>query len=709
MTAAPAPFFQSKQWRRLEMALLLAILLLAAGLRLWRLDQLPPGFYHDEAYNGLDALSLVQGKTFPQFYEGWELYAQDAHGDNPPAPTRFPIFFEGNYGRELLHIYLMALSIWLLGPTPFAVRLVPALAGVLAVFTTYLAAKAVLGTGEIEDQRLKLKNEYVSQSLILHLSPLFAAFFMAILLPAIHFSRFGLRMMPFVVVETLVVYFFWRGVNGAKENPQSSILRQAQDRFVNRQFFVFALAGLFLGLGVYVYAAGRVLPLLFVVFVPLWFWQDKAARRLWRQVALMAGVSLLTALPLLLYFARYPYFFSFRMAYVANKGLGVVAGQPFLTWFLNVGRVIGGLFWQGETHLRHNLPGRPFLDPIQTILFLAGLVHILRQKFNPRALFLLLWLIVMLLPSILSGDAPHFGRMSGALPVVAIFLAMGLVKVGEMVNSLQFTVNNRRLLLFTVYGTLFTASLIFTFRDYFIRYANHPQLAADFYLPDWELGQLAAAQPADTMLYLTPTQEEMATIYFALADPDRLRSYSGADGAIPAGKPGQPSLYFIRPDDALSLHNLQTYFPQGSTGAAQNGFIPFAVPAAAPRTPGLTPIDAAWGDQIRLVAWSLTPNEGQLRLTLAWQALAPVDVDYTVFVHLLGADGLPLAQADRLPGGYPTGDWQPGEIVVDTFVVNLPPDLPPGTYPVQTGLYDLTTLGRLGTAVLTEIELPNEQ
>ena len=67
---------------------LLVVLLVAAGLRFWQLGQLPPGLYHDEAYNGLDALSLLQGWTFPQFYEGWELYAQDAHAERPPVPTR---------------------------------------------------------------------------------------------------------------------------------------------------------------------------------------------------------------------------------------------------------------------------------------------------------------------------------------------------------------------------------------------------------------------------------------------------------------------------------------------------------------------------------------------------------------------------------------------------------------------------------------------
>ncbi|MCZ7668390.1 MAG: hypothetical protein M5U34_14960 [Chloroflexi bacterium] len=176
----------------------------------------------------------------------------------------------------------------------------------------------------------------------------------------------------------------------------------------------------------------------------------------------------------------------------------------------------------------------------------------------------------------------------------------------------------------------------------------------------------------------------MATIYFALADPARLRSYSGAAGALPVGQPGQPSLYFVRPDDAASLQHLQAYFPDGVMGVAQSGFIPFAVSAETPRTEGLTAVNTPLGAQIQLVGWSLTPLENQLRVTLAWQALAPLSLDYTAFVHLLGADGPPLAQTDRPPGGHPTSDWRPGEIVVDTFVVDLPSDLPPGRYALQT-------------------------
>ncbi|MEZ4516948.1 MAG: hypothetical protein R3C44_08960 [Chloroflexota bacterium] len=174
---------------------LLIILLLAAALRFWRLGDLPPGLYHDEAYNGLDALSLLQGKEFPQFYEGWELYTQDAHATRPANPTKFPVFFEGNYGREPLHVYLMALSIALAGATPFAVRAVPAAAGVLAVLTTFLAAYALLG--EVTKNRFSP-----------WLLPVLAAFTLAVLYPAVHFSRFGIRAMLFVPCATLSVYGF---------------------------------------------------------------------------------------------------------------------------------------------------------------------------------------------------------------------------------------------------------------------------------------------------------------------------------------------------------------------------------------------------------------------------------------------------------------------------------------------------------------------
>jgi hypothetical protein len=86
-----------------------------------------------------------------------------------------------------------------------------------------------------------------------------------------------------------------------------------------------------------------------------------------------------------------------------------------------------------------------------------------------------------------------------------------------------------------------------------------------------------------------------------------------------------------------------------------------------------------------------------LRMTLFWQAIAPMDVDYTVFVHLRDAQGETRAQGDAQPfdGLYPTSQWQPGETVAQPVEVDLPPDLTAGPYSLYIGLYRLDTMARL--------------
>ncbi len=670
--------------RRVIWVILLAVMILAAIFRFWRLDSLPPGLYHDEAYNGLDALSLIQGRTFPQFYEGWELYAADAHAMQPAKETRFPIFFEGNYGREPLHVYLMAVSLLLMGATPFAIRAVPAAAGVLAVLTTFLAARALLA-----DQTRNGSG---------YLVPLLAALTVAILYPAVHFSRFGIRAMVFVPVETMVVACFWWGAGRSG--------RESESKSDAATWLLFLLAGALLGVGLYTFAAARLLPLVWIVFVPLWFWRDRDAfRRLWGPILGMIGAALLTALPLLMFFLRYPYYFVFRIAYVANKGKGAVEGKVWLTWLLNIGRVLRGLLWQGETHLRHNLPGRPYLDLIQAFLFLLGLIGAFRRVSGPRFQFLLIWFGVMLLPSILSGDAPHFGRLSGAAAPAAILVALGAEWLYQRLRGAlegRWGTDRGQQVAALLILLIFAASALWTVRDYFGRYANHPDLAADFYLADWEMGQYAAEQARQGRVYLTPTQEELATILFALENQDQLRNYDGSKGLVAAGVPGSTALYLVRPDDQASLQALQSYFTDGWLGPAAEAYIPYRVEADAARIRTEQLTDIPFGEKINLVGWTADWKGDHLLLTLAWQAKVNMEKDYTAFVHLVDGDGRLLGQLDRPPAGYPTSDWQPGEIVVDQYKVDLPDDLAQGKeIGLNTGFYYLPTLEALGeTSVL---------
>lgn len=656
------------QWPYL---MLLLIVLLAAALRFWRLDSLPPGLYHDEAYYGLDALSLIRGEMFPQFYEGWELYALDAHAQRPAEPTRFPVFFEGNYGREPLHVYLVALSIRLFGNTPFAIRAVTAAAGILAVFTTWLAARALFPPKEDRIFRGELL-------------PLLAAFTLAVVYPALHFSRFGIRAMTLLPPMTLAVYAFWRG-------------------WRKRRAMWWGMAGFFVGLSLYTFAAARLFPLVFICFGGYLLLADRVGlRERWRGLALATTTALLVAAPLLIFFLRYPYFFVFRMAYVANRGAGVVEDAPALTWLLNVSRVIGGLFWQGETHLRHNLPGRPYLDPMQAGLFLAGVIQAGRRR-GSEYIFLLLWCGVMLLPSILSGDAPHFGRLTGVAPALSILVAVGGVWLIEGINRRATASWVVPAVLLVMCG----ASLFLTARDYFGRYASHPDLARDFYQADWKLGLFAATQPADAVLYLSPSQEEMATLYFALGHPDQLRSFNGQEGLIPAGIPDRPAVYFIRPEAEDTLANLRAYFPEGELGEPGDHFLPFSVPATAERVRTANAASAEFGGILGLAGYTVDAEDDHLLVTLAWRSLAGSPVDYTAFVHLIDSSGNLVAQSDRPPAGYPTSDWRPGEIVIDPFHIDIPDGLPPGVYQLQTGFYDPANVARLGeAAALGDVTLP---
>ncbi len=113
------------------------------------------------------------------------------------------------------------------------------------------------------------------------------------------------------------------------------------------------------------------------------------------------------------------------------------------------------------------------------------------------------------------------------------------------------------------------------------------------------------------------------------------------------------------------------------------------------------PLTADFNGQVRLLGYTAEPAQGKagqpLRLTLYWQAAAPLPHNYTVFVHLRQPGGGNVAQADHLPLGsiFPTSLWPVGETIRETSDLPLPPDLAPGEYELWAGLYLLETGERL--------------
>jgi hypothetical protein len=109
------------------------------------------------------------------------------------------------------------------------------------------------------------------------------------------------------------------------------------------------------------------------------------------------------------------------------------------------------------------------------------------------------------------------------------------------------------------------------------------------------------------------------------------------------------------------------------------------------------PTQVEFGERIMLLGFDRELLEGELQLTLYWQAERPLDQNWTVFVHVLHGTETLVAQHDGQPrdGRYPTSVWDQGEVVDDYHRLTLPSDAPAGDYQVTVGLYAVESGQRL--------------
>ncbi|MDH4209479.1 MAG: hypothetical protein OEV76_11440, partial [Anaerolineae bacterium] len=116
------------------------------------------------------------------------------------------------------------------------------------------------------------------------------------------------------------------------------------------------------------------------------------------------------------------------------------------------------------------------------------------------------------------------------------------------------------------------------------------------------------------------------------------------------------------------------------------------------------PVEANLAGLVSLLAYEVLEGEdGSLSLVFYWHSLERMDKDYTVFVHLLDAEGAIVAQGDSPPvqGHYPTTMWTFGEIVRDEHPLVGPPEMMARGVRFAVGWYTAQE-GRLG--VVTDNE-----
>ncbi|MEX1019509.1 MAG: hypothetical protein WDZ49_07615 [Litorilinea sp.] len=650
---------------------------IAALLRLWALDQTPPGFHFDESFEGLEA---------------WRILTQ---------PDYRPLFLRGNFGVPVAFAYLTAGMFWLfqqlgLETGPLAMRTVAASVGIVSV-PVLMGVARELGHYGLVPRRAWLPVALASGGTL------------AGLRWHIHFSRMGIEPIlgPLLWAASLwLLLVAWRTMPA---RPW-------------RAYAAFAGSGVLAAAALYTYQAVWILPLILAGAALIALLAARATdtrapspaplRPRLTGLLVAGGIALLLVLPLLLLFSREP-------ALLTTRPTQVIAGEGNdRTIWENTVASLGMFlpFGTGDLDPRRNIPGEPALNWIWGSAFLLGAYTGIRRIRQPAWAILWLSWLGLLLPGGVTEYAPHYHRILAAAGPTAVIIGVGFWQAGHLAQRVARQTMQRAIPTRWAWAALFALILAASSADahaYFVRWASRADLYYAFDEGFWEIGQWAAQQSAMTT-FISPRGAEHTTLAFALRNQQASAAPIAYDGrhafplinaaGIPADAPD--SLYIVvEHEDFRSPLLMPQVFPD-ATLAQQFTDRDGQVYATAWRRPAAMPSSrvptyshaALLADSIHLLGYDLlpaTPAPGAIAyVQLHWQTEQAPTRDWTAYLHLLPPTDAPdpatiVAQHDAQPGQgtLPTARWRAGWAILDEHQLQLPPDLAPGDYRLRVGLY----------------------
>ena len=629
--------------------------LLAAAVRFLGLAALPPQAWVDEIWFALRARAILQTGEFPLFYKTfWG-------GVNP------------------MLVYLTAAVEWLILPgSPAASRVVSATFSLLAVPLTF-ACLSEFWRRDLPAPRRRW------------LAAL-AALIMASFFSTVTLTRLGTE--PGVALAA-GLFCFWQYRRAVRTGAWLS----------------YALVGVGAGWAQYVSPHARFIP----VVLALWGLHDlilarpEARRRLLLGYGLLLAAADLTAAPLIAFFIREPEWLIGRARAVtvgAQDGLAAF-------WLENARRLALAFSVAGDQNARDNLAGRPLLDGLQSAGFYLGLGWAAWQaRRSARARDLLLWLLIMLTPSLITDDAPSFSRLIHVAAPTAGLISLGWAWAWDALRPRLGARPARAVAVAVVAG-----SLVLNVYDYFGRFAAQPELAAAYTATPVRLARAMTARAAagETVFVerVAEADEDIYAFDFLLPGTD-VRRLDFRQCLPLTDRRATRTTYLIWSErDATTLPQLRQAFPDltatviaPEAEALVRELTLVEVPADA-RAPAFAHAAAvSFAPGLRLLGYELTPSvvrPGEsIFLTLYWKAEAVLAEDLTAFAHIgTGLAGSPnITGRDGQPcqGLYPTYQWRPGDVVPDRFAIVIPPEAAPGDYPIAVGWYRFPSLERLALA-----------
>jgi len=403
MTAAPPapvnpPSTLGRLARRIsrEGALLTLIVLAAGALRIYKLEEVPPGVYCDEVALGVNAKFLgttgasLKGKSLP-------LYVHEAS---------FEQYGSKKIVYQPIYQYTVVPFVELMGLSATSVRLPSVLFGLAGILAAHLLARTLFGVSV----------------------GLWTAALLAVSPWHHQFSRIGFEVTSLTPLLALGTWLLWRGL----ERPR-----------------LLTAGAAVLGLATYAYPAARLFVPLLALGFAIVHWRE--LRINWRPAMNAAAVAALVGLPNLYLLLTDPnqgrmnYLFIFNAETRNEAAVRALESSVFENWWavlildhpvLRIPFVFlynyfshlspAFLFHSGDANARHALQGLGMEHVFSAPLLAAGLVALFRRRAEAASRLVLWWFLTWPIPASLTIDCPHATRGFTNFPSIEITMALGL-------------------------------------------------------------------------------------------------------------------------------------------------------------------------------------------------------------------------------------------------------------------------------------------
>jgi len=624
-----------------EWIAVVTVLLLAFALRTIDLTRVPAGMHNDE---------VVAAKFTEEVMNG-----------------RYAIFYPEDTGSEPLHYYFSAPIMSVFGKSVWAARLPSIVLSMIAMCVIWALARRLFGP----------------------IAALTALAGFAITFWTVAFGRIVSPVVMIVPLGALSAYFFWR----------------AFSTHGRRAIALWAFSGVWLGMALLAYTASRVIP---VVFVTFGVYALIVKRNEWRKwitaVAITVGVAAMVAAPMFIYLATNPAddqlgFFDIDRPLRELKQGNL---EPMIETSL---RTLGMFAFVGDPLPYYDVPDRPVLEPIGSLLLLIGLIICVWRWRKPEYIFVLLWFFIGLIPSMLSQPAPNYTR---TLSTQIIFLIIVGIAVAAWVRRFP----NK--LTYTLIGLIFAGNLIWTVRDYFfvwpansdVRFWHHTGLYAVAQhaqrdpddsslvvcLPDYLIDERTSWwRPAWRHMRYLLQRPDVDVRYYNCVDtlifPEGAARYAFPDVADDVAMQHFPITAWLPQPDRVQLPDRLGMILKTDPSAVLDQHLQAAAQASVKlegsNKTATLPIDL--GGKVEFLGYTVSQAGKDAELITYWRAKDQLPPQLSQFTHVLNDTGEIVTQQDRLM--LTSQSLRPGDVFVQIHRLTLPDGQPPGSYPIAIGLY----------------------